>query len=220
MMERTTQKHRFGEKLIPSRHEHGSGRRPLKISHPKTASLRHGLFVVSGLSDPQVNFVVGCLIDTSTNNIIPGKTVFNSPKWGIYFRDVPMGKYILEVIGITIDPTTELPTTEIVSRGLEIKARPFDSILWPGNGDSACLSNFCPYGTYDTGTTGTISVSVHSASTGDHASVNALTDGVGGWCAQITTLTHESNDYELDVTDTGAASPPPVTGLNLNQASC
>ncbi len=197
-----------------------AGGKLLTISHPKpNSSLPGTLFVVSGLSDPQIEFVVGRLINKFTNKMIHGRTIFNPPTWGIYFRRVPMGTYTLEVIGISIDPQTGVTTTyPPVSQELNVPTQDHDvTITWPGTGDSACLSNFCPYGTYSP--EGTVTATVQIGSDGSPISPDYFIQDGGGWAAQFLSLTEESSDYELDVSN-DAGGQAQVTDLSLSQDNC
>ncbi len=197
-----------------------AGGKLLTISHPApNSSLPGTIFVVSGLSDPQIEFVVGRLINQSTNEVVHGKTIFNPPTWGIYFRGVPRGTYTLEVIGISIDPQTGATTTyPPVSQSLDIVTQRNEvTITWPGNGDSACLSNFAPYGTYNP--EGTVTVTVQIGSDGSPISPDDFVQNDGGWAAQFLSLTQESSDYELHVSN-DAGGQDERTGLNLSLGNC
>jgi hypothetical protein len=216
----------------PARRYIRSGGNLITISCPKTPAIEAAknralglyFFVAAGLSDPQIKFVVGRMIDKATKDTFQGRTFYNPPKWGIHFL-APKGKYTLEVVGISFDPVTGSPTTCSVSQDLEIKRPPPGAdlrITGPHDSGQGCLSNFAAWGTYGPNDPGTISATLSSAKVGEPpVTVIALTDGDGDWSALFTTLDQPSDDYELSVSDTGGDAPPaPVTGLNLSNNFC
>jgi hypothetical protein len=196
--------------------------KPVTITQPKKPKLDHGKFVAAGFSDPSIEFVVGRLIDKATNKIYHGRAVHDPPKWGIYFN-VLKAKYKLEIIGISVNPHTGVPTAFSVSQDLEIDPRGPTygvGITWPAaTGDSACRSNFVPYGTYNP--QGTITVTTQIGPSGQAIGAdNVYQDPPNQfWSAQFSSLTQDSTDYQLDAYNS-AGGHATCTSLTLDLAHC